>query len=70
MSTVYKPLFPQKSNLHRAQFAEAALREVFRGRDLSLAREPDFLDRRPHESPPLAGEFLNYLKLIGVEVGR
>ncbi len=67
MSSVYKPLFPQKSNLHRAQFAEAALREVFRGRDLSLAREPDFVDRGPKEAPPPADEFLDWIRLVGVE---
>ncbi len=46
---------PKKSNKLRAQFAEAAVREAFRGRDLSLAREPDFIDRAPPhwEAAPL-----------------
>ena len=37
----------EMSNARRAEFAKAALRDAFRGRDLSLAREPDFIDHAP-----------------------
>jgi hypothetical protein len=39
----------------RTEFAEAALGVAFRGRDLSLAREPDFVDRQPHQRPRRLG---------------
>ena len=47
MLNIYTPLFPRKPEQDRTQFAKAALRDAFRGRDLSLAREPDFIDRAP-----------------------
>jgi hypothetical protein len=40
---------PEMSSPRRTQFAQAALRDAFRGRDLSLAREPNFIDLTPQE---------------------
>ena len=49
MFAIYTPLFPRKPEQDRTQFAQAALRDAFRGRDLCLAREPDFIDHTPQE---------------------
>ncbi len=46
----------QNSSKHNDAFAKAALGEVFRARDLSLAREPDFVD---HPPPRRLGEIAN-----------
>jgi hypothetical protein len=40
-------------------FAKAALGEVFRARDLCLAREPDFVDHLPNQQPRRLGEIAN-----------
>ena len=57
------------SNLskHCDAFAKAALGEVFRARDLCLAREPDFQDRQPHEQPRRLGEVVDQ---VAAETGQ
>ena len=40
-------------------YAEAALGDVFRGRGLSLAREPAFVDRPPHQQFRRLGEVVD-----------
>ena len=40
-------------------FAKAALGDVFRGRDLSLARGPDFVDHPPHQQVRRLGEVVD-----------
>ena len=49
----------QNSSKCSDAFAKAALGEVFRACDLRLAREPKFVDRRPHERPRRLGEIAN-----------
>ena len=46
---------PKPSN-HSDAFAEAARDLEFRACDLRLAREPDFVDRSPHQRPRRLGE--------------
>ena len=46
----------QNLSKHCDAFAKAALGEVFRARDLSLAREPDFQDRAPNAQPRRLGD--------------
>ena len=40
-------------------FAEAAVGDAFRGRDLSLACESEFVDRPPHQQPRRLGEVVD-----------
>ncbi len=58
---------PEMSNRRIDSFARDAVYAEFRPRDARALDYDDFTDREPDEAPPLAGEFLNYLKLIGLE---
>ena len=52
----------EMSTKRRTPVAEAAVREAFRGRALSLAREPDFIDHAPprhREVATLKGAYEN-----------
>ena len=49
---------PTISEKRRGAFAEAALGDAFRGRDLSLASEPHFIDRSPNQQPKRLGEIV------------
>ena len=50
------PGSPTNSATQNPSFAKAILGEVFRGRDLSLASEPGFVDRGPNERPCRLGD--------------
>ena len=62
---IYTHTTPSTSS--RATYARDAVYAEFRPRDARALDYDDFTDREPDEAPPLAGEFLNYLKLIGLE---
>lgn len=55
-TTTCRSASSQHNSNHRDVFAEAALGDAFRGRDLSLAREPHFVDRQPHQQPKRLGD--------------
>ena len=48
-------------------YAEAALGDAFRARDLSLAREPDSVDHPPHQQARRLGEVVDQ---VAAETGE
>ena len=51
----------QTRSKHSDAFAEAALDDAFRGRDLQLAHEPNFIDRPPHRQVRRLGEVVDQI---------
>ena len=63
---IYPDTTPSTSG-HRDTFARDAVFEEFRARDARTLDQIDFVDRAPDETPPPADEFLDWLRLVGVE---
>ncbi len=69
MSILYSsPL--NKSKEQRAQFARQMMLEEFGYRYGRAIDQADFQDRAPDELPPPADEFLDWIRLVGVEATR